>query len=1181
MYDADPFAAQQRVEQRQAKNAQTQEMKSSQDSDSRKYTPSGEFSQLPEVRMASGLRDLVEKAVKTGFELYPETSDTASTLPSQEVLSSINKQLGHLGFNSRQIRDASTFLSTASPLISELFKSLSPLEASIEYLVLRVPECDLPIRFLPSNNSSNPFITSAHSGTEDLKKRWIEEKAVKEAGWPLHAIKDSTSNLEVAHNWDLLLVTLGKRLIDQEFDPSLVLDGAKPYAIDPNEYEALGAYLEDPNHIVLPLFTAPIQVHIFLAPDGDFPRPGYTPIYLTSTSIPPYIRLHLLSRLLLALEFDLQPDEGLFMAIMRILEDEWETMENNGPPDISTVLRNILPRDSNSTSDPSVVSPHPDITPSGKREKRMIGHRHHNPHENNRMKHDLEVLQASDKYAPILATRKRLPAFAARDHFLEHLESSRVVIVVGETGCGKTTQIPQFILDSLVLSNRGGEASIIVTQPRRISAISVASRVSYERLEDGCVGYAVRGESKQNKRTKLLFCTTGVVLRRLSSGDSLQNVTHVIVDEVHERSLDGDFLLLELKELLKTHPRLKVILMSATINHETFVRYFNDAPLLAIPGFTHPVKDFYLEDIVSLMSYRPSSVKQSKKTDAGDALRDELRSHGLDEETINVVQSISKTERLDYQLIAALVDHIRSTETEPGGILIFLPGVNEIRQCAEAIRKVIGQRGEVLPLHANLSNMEQQRVFKKTSLWKIIVATNVAETSITIDDVTHVIDGGKVKETRYDSESALLRLVETWVTRAAARQRRGRAGRTRPGVCYKLYTRRRETAMASFPTPEILRVPLESISLTVKATREAADVKSFLSQAIDPPSLSAMNTAWTTLQEIGAVDSDNKLTALGKHISMLPLDIRLAKILIFGTIFQCLNPILTIAACLSSKSIFVAPMDKREEAKQARARFASGRSDLLTDLEAFSQCAKMRSEGSSNHAIKLFCEENFIATDTIREVTTLRQDLLSSLVEIGFVPNDSVPTSPELNKHSENVNLLKAVIAGGLWPRVARVHLPKSAVKFDKVQAGAIQRENTANEFKFFDIGTGRVFLHPASILFSNAVWKSPFVAYFQKHMTTKVFLRDATEIPLYALLLFGGPLTVNHVAGGLTIGSKENAVKLKAWPRIGILANHLRRLLDAQLQRCMEGGTNLSSGSDNPVVHAILALLAHDGLSE
>lgn len=454
MYDADPFAAQQRVEQRQAKNAQTQEMKSSQDSDSRKYTPSGEFSQLPEVRMASGLRDLVEKAVKTGFELYPETSDTASTLPSQEVLSSINKQLGHLGFNSRQIRDASTFLSTASPLISELFKSLSPLEASIEYLVLRVPECDLPIRFLPSNNSSNPFITSAHSGTEDLKKRWIEEKAVKEAGWPLHAIKDSTSNLEVAHNWDLLLVTLGKRLIDQEFDPSLVLDGAKPYAIDPNEYEALGAYLEDPNHIVLPLFTAPIQVHIFLAPDGDFPRPGYTPIYLTSTSIPPYIRLHLLSRLLLALESDLQPDEGLFMAIMRILEDEWETMENNGPPDISTVLRNILPRDSNSTSDPSVVSPHPDITPSGKREKRMIEHRHHNPHENNRMKHDLEVLQASDKYAPILATRKRLPAFAARDQFLEHLESSRVVIVVGETGCGKTTQIPQFILDSLILSDR-------------------------------------------------------------------------------------------------------------------------------------------------------------------------------------------------------------------------------------------------------------------------------------------------------------------------------------------------------------------------------------------------------------------------------------------------------------------------------------------------------------------------------------------------------------------------------------------------------------------------------------------------------------------------------------------------------------------------------------------------------
>jgi ATP-dependent RNA helicase DHX57 len=201
------------------------------------------------------------------------------------------------------------------------------------------------------------------------------------------------------------------------------------------------------------LFTAPIQVHIFLAPDGHFPRPGYTPIYLTSTSIPPYIRLHLLSKLLLALEFNLEPEDGLFMTIMRILEDEWETTENNGPPDISTVLKNILPHDSNSTSDSFVVSPHPDVIPGGKREKRVIERRHYNPHENNQMKHDLEVLQASEKvpileytsfllkfsfvsiqYVPILATRKRLPAFAARDQFLEHLESSRVVVVVGETG---------------------------------------------------------------------------------------------------------------------------------------------------------------------------------------------------------------------------------------------------------------------------------------------------------------------------------------------------------------------------------------------------------------------------------------------------------------------------------------------------------------------------------------------------------------------------------------------------------------------------------------------------------------------------------------------------------------------------------------------------------------------------
>lgn len=261
----------------------------------------------------------------------------------------------------------------------------------------------------------------------------------------------------------------------------------------------------------------------------------------------------------------------------------------------------------------------------------------------------------------------------------------------------------------------------------------------------------------------------------------------------------------------------------------------------------------------------------------------------------------------NFQLITALIDHIISTTTTRGGILIFLPGVSEIKHCIDSIRKEGRQKDvTVLPLHANLSNDEQRRVFEKTSTWKIIAATNVAEvcdflpglpylladserlpqTSITIDDVVYVIDAGKVKETQYDPETSLSRLVETWVTRAAAKQRRGRAGRTQPGICYKLYTKKQETTMAKFPVPEILRVPLESISLAVKATKEDQDVKvgkhlidleysgthsaqAFLSQAIDPPSIAAMDRALAILEELGAIDNAGTLTALGKHIVSL------------------------------------------------------------------------------------------------------------------------------------------------------------------------------------------------------------------------------------------------------------------------------------------------------------------------
>ncbi|KAF9015717.1 P-loop containing nucleoside triphosphate hydrolase protein [Cyathus striatus] len=1184
MYGEDPFAAQLEVSERQNKAAKRRDDTSGEkESNPSKFRQSNEYAQAPEVKMATGLRELVEESIKQALKLYPDAAaDIVPTSLSEEDSLALSRQLNDLGFSPAQIRNATEFLSSSSSLASILLRTLSRLEAAIEFLILNVPECDLPRRFLPANNSSNPFVTGAYSGSDNLKRRWIEDKAVKVAGWPIHLVKECIDISQDIPIWEKLLVTLGRRLIGEDLEDETPTSTTH-FPVDTDEFAALGAELLEPGHFAMPLFTAPVTLHI-LFPSNHSIDPSFTPVYITSASVPPYIRLHLLSKLFRALRSGnfLEPGEGFCMAAMRILEGEWAVIEEVGPPQISAVLQHILPHSEEPAGDDTETSA--SMTIGTVRTKKNDERRTYDARSNEQIKLDFETSRQNIRcFESILSNRKSLPAFAAQEVFLRLLENSRIVVVVGETGCGKTTQLPQFILDSLILDNRGSEASILVTQPRRVSAISVAARVSQERLEDGSVGYAIRGERKQSSKTKLLFCTTGIVLRRLATGDGLRQVSHIIVDEVHERSVDGDFLLLELKELLKTNPRLKVILMSATINQETFVRYFDGAPLLTIPGFTYPVLDKYLEDVLPIIDYQPKLAKTPSKGDSSDLdFRGQLKLQGLDDDAINAIQQISKSDSIDYKLIAAIVDYIVSNTNSKGGILIFLPGVNEIRLCIDALKNSSCARNiEYLPLHANLTSEEQMRVFRTTERWKVVVATNIAETSITIDDITHVVDTGRVKETQYDASAGLTRLMETWTTRAAARQRRGRAGRTRAGTCYKLYTRKREASLSEFPIPEIMRVPLESICLTVKVTKEKEDVKNFLQRAIDPPNLDAMDRAWSILEELGAVDVDDKVTPLGRHISMLPVDIRLAKMLVLGSIFQCLDPILTITACLSSKPLFTSPIDKREEASRARIRFSSGNSDLLTDLRAYEECMRLRAEGHSQSSMKIFCEDNFISPTTVRDITMLRQEFASTLADLGFIPISSVLSSPELNLNSQNFNLIKAILLGGLWPNVVNVHLPKSAIKFDKVHAGTIQRANTAREFKLYDAYGSRVFLHPGSILFGESSWKSPFVTYFQKQMTTKLFLRDATEVPLYGLLLFGGVVSVNHIAGGVVISRKGSAIKLKAWPRIGVLVNQLRRLLDAQLQQCIEKGSVLNTSKGNPVMKAILALLTYDGLSE
>ncbi|KAI0308348.1 P-loop containing nucleoside triphosphate hydrolase protein [Multifurca ochricompacta] len=1179
MYEADPFAARKSVADRQVKAAKKKE-EAQQAANAPASAPDLDpdpFNNSPEVKLSTELRELVENAIKTAIASDPEDEDSSTLAITEDSAPAILRQLEGLGFMKAQARDAVVFLSKPSQLSSNLLRSASPLEACIEYLVLYIPEADLPPRFLPENNSSNPFVTSIHGGQEDIKKRWVEERAIKQAGWPAHVVHECTADSRLLEDWSLLIAALNRRLVGEPWRDVAMqpVDDDVEERITEDEIESMGAsYADDQTStLVMPLFLAPVQLNFVIPPAYAYNKSSRPPpMYVTSSSVPAYVRLHLLAKLLDAFKEGTieESTESICVAAMQVLEEHWAVLEDQGPPNMHNVLKYLVPsqelRDSKAVPAADTPVTHVSEKP-----------RHASSSKRRDLRSDTEVMQEFDaicqdeRYLELLKTRRRLPAFSSREDFLAMLGRTRVVVVVGETGSGKTTQLGQ-----------GSSANILITQPRRISAISVAARVHTERLNDGSVGYVIRGESKQSEKTKLLFCTTGVLLRRLSNGDDFSSVTHVVVDEVHERSVDGDFLLLELKELLQRNSTLKVVLMSATINHETFVRYFFDAPLLTIPGFAHPVKDMFLEDFINDIDYRPSANRGGKKQDGEDlrADREEYIGAGLDERAATVVQAISRSDRVDYTLITATVNHIINDTNDKGGILVFLPGVQEIRQCIDSLQaSPSASQVKIFPLHANLTGDEQRAVFAPTTKRKVVVATNVAETSITIDDIVYVIDAGKVKETQYDPESGLTKLVEQWITRAAGRQRRGRAGRTRPGVCYKLYTRGRERKMAQFPRPEILRVPLESICLTVKATREQEDVKQFLSRAIDPPDVATMDKALAVLEALGAIDQDGRLTALGRHVALLPLDLRLGKMLILATVFQCLDPILTIAACLTSKPVFLSPMDKRDEATAARARFATEKSDLLTDVRAYDECTRIRQEESPS-AMRAFCADNYISVTTIRDINVLRNDLLSALSSAGLVQPGQRASAPELNVHAGEPALLKALLLAALYPRVARIALPRRAIKFTRVAGGTIAREAGAREWRATDMRGARVWVHPASVLFTETRWRSGIVVSFQQVETVKIFLRDVTEVPLYALLLFGGNITVDHVRGGLTIGGRQEGIlRLRAWPRIAILVQQLRRLLDVALLRALDSGRVLEV-AESPVIGAMLTLLTMDGMA-
>lgn len=602
--------------------------------------------------------------------------------------------------------------------------------------------------------------------------------------------------------------------------------------------------------------------------------------------------------------------------------------------------------------------------------------------------------------------------------------------------------------------------------------------------------------------------------------------------------------------------------MSATLDAGIFEEYFSSftTARIEIQGRTYPVEDYYLDDVIRLTGFNAGS-RKVEESDEDD----------VDLSVASAIQGIGM--KINYDLIASTVRAIDSVlGSQEGGILIFLPGTMEINRTLDALRGFSNMHA--LPLHASLIPTEQRRVFSPVSRGKrkVVVATNVAETSITIEDIVAVIDCGKVKETSFDPQNNMVKLEEVWASRAACKQRRGRAGRVQAGVCYKLYTRNAEAKMAERPEPEIRRVPLEQLCLSVRAMG-VTDVIAFLASALTPPETLAVEGAVDLLGRMGALDGD-ELTALGKHLSMIPADLRCGKLMVYGATFGCLEACLTIAAILTVKSPFVSPQPKREESKAARLSFAPGQGDLICDLRVCEEWSQ-RKLSSNYRDVKLWCDENYLSSRVLDDIFSNRSQYLSSLKEAGFLPSTYHPnTHASLNTQGSNHALIRALVAGAFNPQLARIDFPDK--KFAPSMSGAVELDPEARTIKFFNQDNGRVFVHPSSTLFDAQGFQggSVYLSYFNKMETKKIFIRELTPFNAYSLLLFSGPITLDTLGRGVIV---DGWLRLRGWARIGVLVSRLRMMLDEVLARKIDDP--LLDLSNDEVVAVVRNLVEFDGL--
>ncbi|CCD27154.1 RNA helicase NDAI_0J02620 [Naumovozyma dairenensis CBS 421] len=1078
----------------------------------------------------------------------------------------------------------------------------------LSFLLLNLPEDDLPPFFHKRLEDSKNKVTIS---SLPLAKRMIIER-LTESGVSEEEALFALDSAEMKENIAAGILTEDLFPKLKQNKDSIIVNEQESVELWNQEVESLesiyGNIIEilEPNncYTIKLLEKSKLKLKVYRTENYPSTIPGIIiSTFDKNYKLPNYIKKQILVKLLgYVYDTNLLGDMLIFHIYEWLQENLEAIIDNPGPLISDTELLESAKNHSNHTREQSSNKTNNDKS-------------NNNKNKYSRTKDQVEEIKTaydnriqSQDYKNMIKVRSALPAWQMQNIIIDLVFRNDVVLITGETGSGKSTQVVQFLLDHLQ-KDLGDfkDTSIICTQPRRISAIGLADRVSDERCVS-CgdeVGYVIRGMNKTNKNTRIKFMTTGVLVRILQSDKTLLKNCIVVIDEVHERSIDTDLVVTLLKNLLNKVPGLKIVLMSATVNVDLFKRFFPKLGTCHIEGRTFPIKDYFLDDILEELDFK---IKREKLS----SYEDEMSDSGTDDLYLKpgANSKFFREGKINYDLLAQTViyvDRKLTREDNDGSIIIFLPGVAEINKCCDLIRPLdVANNFVVLPLHSALTPDDQKRVFKRyNSKRKIVVSTNIAETSITIDDCVATIDTGRAKTTYYNPRENTTKLIESFISKAESKQRRGRAGRVRNGLSFKLYSKQLyEETMISMPAPEIKRVALESLYLSVKAMG-IRNVKQFLASGLDPPPLNALDKAERMLTTVGLLNTfDKSLSELGKFISLLPvMDSKHGKLLIYSIIFGCCDIGILLVSILSvGSSPFIGGMENRDRIKHLLSTYEN-RGDLLATAEIICQYLKLTDRNERGK----FLRGHFLSYNKVSEILSSITQYTSILKDVGFLPwNYKVGSSSNLNRNENNISILTSILTGAFYPNVARVQLPEA--KYLATSSGAIEKDPEARSIKYWirseeyqdklnemsesqekeklevssemlPLPATRTFIHPSSVMFNsntvnsedvqfltdsaepalkkyskNPILRTPFIVFNSSHMTTKLYLRDITPTSTLSLLLFGGPITYDvdgeiHSPGIVV----DNWLPIRTWCKNGVLIKELRTLLDNAIKAILE----------------------------